>query len=51
MKFIRHSFQTFAFFIFVLIQKGHDIPEALFFSPHSYKLFIEFNIFAILPTF
>ena len=25
------------------MQWGHDIPKTRFFSPHSYKLFIEFT--------
>ena len=37
--------ETFVFLIFVSIQRRHDIPEALFFSLHSYKFFIEFNFF------
>ena len=42
-KFIWHSYQTFAFFIFVLTGKGNDIPEGLFVSSHSHKIFIEFS--------
>ena len=43
LKLIWHSFQTFLFFIFVSTQKGNDIPEDLFVSPHSHKLLTEFN--------
>ena len=43
--------ETFVFFIFVSIRRGHDIPKGLFFSPHNHKLLTEFNFIRFCQHF
>ena len=44
LKFIWHHLQTFIFFIFGGIQWEHDIPEGLFFPPHSHTLSFQIDV-------